>query len=307
MGSAIAFAVVAFGVVLAFAGAELCARALRAVGRGPLAGLGALAGALAASAPELLFAARAQWDGLPDLALGLAAGSLIANALLAVPLAAAGATERTDGVTIGLGLWTALGAAVLIWAAWDGIVAPLEGAVMLVGAAVAAALTAFGTPRGETDRPRQPLWMSAAGLLAGAVLLVFGAIVAVDAAALPAGALLGGALVTGLVVFGLAAALPEIAAAGFAARRGAGRSAMSAVVAGTAITAFGTVGAAAVTGPMLVEDGFMRAPAAAMAAASVLIALIVLAGGRLPRWAPAVGAVVYLAVIGLFLHAASGA
>lgn len=291
MQIAAAVALVAIGVILAFAGAELAARALRAVGRGRLAAVGALAGALAASAPEFLFAARAQWDGAGDLALGLVAGSLIANALLAATLAASGAQEPAGRTTKLLGVWTALGVAVLLTAAFDGIIIPLEGGVMLAGALIAAVIAAVGAAK-ETDRPHQPLWASAAGLLLGAVLLVVGSAVAVDAAVTrPLG--LGGLLMVGLIVFGLAAALPEIAAAAFAARRGEGRAALGAVVTGTAVVSFGAVGAAALLGPIEVEAGFMRAPAIAMAASALLLAGLTLLGGRLPRWAPLVGLGLY--------------
>lgn len=292
MQSALAVALIAVGVVLAFAGAELCTRALRSVGRGPLVAMGAVAGALAASAPEFLFAVRAQWDRAPDLAIGLVAGSLIANALLAATLAASGAREPADRATKALGLWTALGVGALLFAAADGVVIALEGGVLLLGALIAAGLAAT---RREEDggRPRQTLWMSAAGLLAGVTLLLFGSAVAVDAAVEPPLGFGGGLLFVGLAGFGLAAALPEIAAAGFATRRGEGRMALANVVAGTAITAFGAVGAAALVAPLTVTDGFMGAPAAAMAAAGVGLAVLTLAGGRLPRWAPIAGLVAY--------------
>ncbi len=295
MGGLIAVALVAIGTVLAFAGAELCARGLRALGRGAFAGIGAVAGALAATAPEVLFGVRASWDGAPDLAVGLAAGSLIANALLAAVLAASGAREPADRGTKALAIWTALGVGAFLFAAADGLVNAFEGAVLVLGAVIAAVLTA--SRRGEdVEGPRQPAWMSLAGLLAGATLLLFGAALAVDAAVeRPLG--LGGLLIVGLVVFGLAAALPEIAAAGFATRHGRGRTALANVVAGMAMTAFGVVGAAALVAPVPIEPGFMGLPAGLMIAAALGTAALTLAGGRLPRWAPLVGVAAYLAVV----------
>lgn len=299
MSGLIAVALVAIGTVLAFAGAELCARALRSVGRGAFAGVGAVAGGLAATAPEVLFGVRASWDGAPDLAVGLAAGSLIANALLAAVIAASGAREPADRATKALAIWTALGVGAFLFAAADGLVNVFEGAVLVLGAVIAAVLTA--SRRGEDAAgPRQPVWMSLTGLLAGATLLLFGAVLAVDAAVeRPLG--IGGLLVVGLVVFGLAAALPEIAAAGFAARHGRGRTALANVVAGMAMTAFGVVGAAALVAPVPIEPVFMRGAAPLMVASVAGTALLALAGGRLPRWAPVGGAVVYGALIAFTL------
>lgn len=297
MTISIAVLLVAVGVLAAFAGAELISRGLAAVGRGPLLFVGALAAAAAATAPEVLFAARAAWDGAPSMVLGLVTGSLVANALLAAPLAAGGANEPPSRISKALALWTALGALGVGVFAFDGQIDRIEGSVMILGALAAAAATAMRA-RGIDDRPRQPLWASVAGLLAGAVLLLFGTAAAVDGAVRSPLTAAAGGLLTGLVLFGLATALPELAAAAFASRRNEGTTGLGNVVAGTAMSVFGATGAAALTRPLQVDADFMGFPAAALVASAVMLAVLVLAGGRLPKWSFAVSLLIYFAFLG---------
>lgn len=296
MDTGVALLLIAFGVLAAFAGAELLARGLAASARGPLLLLGGAAAALAATAPEILFAARASWDGAASMVLGLTAGSLVANALLVAPVAAGSANAPQSRSAKFLALWTAAGALALIALAFDGELSRLDGGVLTAGAVLAAVAAVLTGGRGA-DRPRQAAWAVAAGLLAGILLLLVGAAAAVDGALRSPAFAAGGGLLAGLTLFGFAAALPELAAAVSASRRGGGDVALSNVAAGAAMAVFGAPGVAALVQPMAVDAAFMSLPAASLAAAAALLAVLVLAGGRLPRWAIAATAPVYLAFL----------
>lgn len=296
MAGTLAFIWVILGVLAAFAGAELAARGLSALGRGALFVIGALAAAAAASAPEFLFSTRAAADDTPGLALGLVAGSLLANALVAAPLAAGGASEASDRVTKVLGLWSALGALTVVGFAFDGAITRVEGMVLTLGALLAAGFTAVRA-RPDVDASRQKLTWSLVGLVAGAGLLIAGAAVSVDAAVASPLMSWHGGLLTGVALFGLAAALPEIAAAAVAARRGHGGAGLANVTAGAAMTAFGALGVAAWWKPLAVPPAFMGFPAIAMVSSAVLLALLAAFGGRLPRLTWIVGLALYLVAL----------
>lgn len=296
MDTGVALLLIAVGVLAAFAGAELLSRGLSAAARGALLLVGGAAAALAATAPEILFAARASWDGAASMALGLTAGSLTANALLVAPLAAGAAAAPQDRSAKFLALWTAAGALALIGLGFDGELSRNDGVVLTAGAVVAA-VAAVLTARRETDRPHGSPWIAAASVLAGLLLLLAGAVVAVDGAIGSAAFAAGGGLLTGLTLFGLAAALPELAAAVAASHRGGGAVALGNVTAGAAIAVFGAPGVAALVRPLPVDAAFMGFPAATLAAAAATLAVLVLSGGRLPRRAVVVTAAVYLAFL----------
>lgn len=188
--------------------------------------------AFATSLPELAVNLRAMWQGQPALALGNAVGSNIANFGLTLGAAALAAPLLLRWRALAtLLLCLALATAATIGLAWDGALGRFDGLAMLAGFVVVAAI-ALRRTRGEADEvraeieafttTRDALGLNAARVVVAAALLYFGARLVVGAAG-DVGAAFGlGLLLTGLLPVAIGTALPEVAAAIVAARRGQG-------------------------------------------------------------------------------------
>ena len=196
--------------------------------------------AIATSVPELAVNARAAFVGAQSLALGNAVGSNLVNFGLTLGLAAivAPLVVRWRVLSPMLVAFVVLGIAV-VGMSIDGVLSRLDG-VLLVVAFIAVLVFAVLRSRiaQEEVRPvleeytltRGGLGLNAARFVIAAIVLFYGAKWIVQSAP-SIGASLGmGPLLTGLVPVAIGTALPEIAAAVLAARRGQGE-----MVAGHAI------------------------------------------------------------------------
>lgn len=211
----------------------------RRLGLSPFA-TGVLLVAFASSVPELAVNARAVWAGYQDIALGNAVGSNLVNFGLTLGIAAmvAPLTVRWRALAPLL-LGFALASVLAIVFGRDRVFGRGEGVVLLALFALALAFL-FARSRDERAEVRTVLeafeatrtdpLLNALRLTIAAVVLWFGARLVVENAS-PLGAALGlSPLLTGLLPVAVGTALPEIAAAVAAARRGQGD-----VVAGHAI------------------------------------------------------------------------
>jgi cation:H+ antiporter len=188
--------------------------------------------AFATSIPELVVNARAAFVGAQSLALGNAVGSNLVNFGLTLGLAAIAAplVVRWRALSPLLVCFIALGI-IAIALGHDGVLSRIDGIVLLAGF-VAVVAFAFARSRSDIDEVRKVLeeysetrgglGMNIARFVIAAVVLFYGAKWIV-ASAPTVGASLGmGPLLTGLVPVAIGTALPEIAAAVLAARRGHG-------------------------------------------------------------------------------------
>lgn len=299
-GGLAAIAGLILGVLLAFAGGEALNRGVRALLAG-VAGLAAFLAVLASAAPEYAFALRAAFLDLPGAVVGTAAGSLAANALIGALVAASG-TEAAEKGARTFAVFSALGAAVLIGAAFDGQIGQTEGGLMLIAALVIAWLSAKND-LAASDELLKPRPLPGLGwLVAGAALVAGGSWLALGAVEGLAHGRPEGDLLAGLTALGLGAALPEIAAAVVAARKGEGGQALVNISTGVALVLFGAVGAAALVRPVRVSDAFLGVPALAVALGAVVLLGLALARKRLPRWAVGVGGLTYVVLIGVFVR-----
>ncbi len=224
--------------------------------------------AFGTSLPELAVNARAMWVGSQDLALGNAVGSNIVNLGLTLGLAAVVAP-----VVIRMRLLSpllvllAVATLALIVFGLDGMVSRIEGMVLLLGfvamlafllarapredAAVRAEIEAFATTR--TD-----LWMNLLRFVVAAALLYYGARWVVQGAPV-IGAHWGlSALLTGLLPVAIGTALPEIAAAAMAARRGQGDMVAGHVIGSSLFNLLVVVGGMAAFRPLPLPESFVR-------------------------------------------------
>lgn len=188
--------------------------------------------AFATSIPELAVNARAAWTGSQALALGNAVGSNIVNFGLTLGLAALAAplAVRWRALSPLLLAFVAIGVAVTVLG-HDGVLGRIDGIVLLLAFAavlfyvfarsredsgeVRATLEAYVATRGD-------LVLNVLRFVIAAVVLYYGAKLVVQSAPVLGVALGMTPLVTGLLPVAIGTALPEIAAALMAARRGQG-------------------------------------------------------------------------------------
>ena len=188
--------------------------------------------AFATSIPELAVNARAAWTGSQALALGNAVGSNIVNFGLTLGLAALAAplVVRWRALSPLLLAFVGIGIAVTVLG-HDGVLGRIDGIVLL--AAFAAVLFyVFSRSREDNGELRAALetYVATRGDLVlnvlrfviAAVVLYYGAKLVVQSAPVLGVALGMTPLVTGLLPVAIGTALPEIAAAVMAARRGQG-------------------------------------------------------------------------------------
>ena len=224
--------------------------------------------AFGTSLPELAVNARAMWVGSQELALGNAVGSNIVNLGLTLGLAAviAPVVVRMRLLSPVLVL-LALATLALIVFGLDGMVNRIEGMVLLLAfvamvafllararsedAAVRAEIEAYASTR--TD-----LWMNLLRFVVAAVLLYYGARFVVQGAPV-IGAHWGlSPLLTGLLPVAIGTALPEIAAAAMAARRGQGDMVAGHVIGSSLFNLLVVVGGMAAFRPLPLPESFVR-------------------------------------------------
>jgi cation:H+ antiporter len=278
--------------------------------------IGAVVVGFGTSLPELVTSVLAAFGGQPDLALGNAAGSNVANLLLILGVAALVApivgaphqAPRRDAVIAGAA------SIALLFVALDGRIGTVEGAI-LVGLLVAAVLwqvrgsttraTVTGAATGGAVASEDlPLPVpdrfvglrvvgGLVGVLVGAQLLVAGATDLAEQAGLPQ-------IVIGSVLVAVGTSLPELATAIASARRGQVELLLGNLLGSNAFNALMVVGVSAVVagarGDGFPVDGAALGVVVAAAVVTVVAALLL---ARRPTVSRPVGAVL------VALHVAS--
>lgn len=308
------------GLVLLALGGDSVVKGASGLGRhyrlSPFA-TGLLLVAFATSIPELAVNARAAFTGAQSLALGNAVGSNLANFGLTLGIAACVAPLAIR--------WRALGAlllcflvacALLVGLGWDGVLARWEGLVLLAAFAV---VLGFAFTRSKAESPelraeleafeatRGGLGQNALRLAIGAVVLYFGAKFVVGAAGVVGGALGMSPLVTGLLPVAIGTALPEIAAAVLAARRGQGDVVAGHVIGSSLFNLTVVVGGMAVLRPVPLPDSFLWLEVPAAAALALALYPMLKGDLRIGRGEGAVLVVAFVAWAGFELFRLQGA
>lgn len=224
--------------------------------------------AVATSLPELAVNLRALQMGQPELALGNAVGSTLANLGLTLALAAIAAPLLLRARVLGT-LWFALlGAALLlILFGLDGRLQRWEGGVLLAGFVVALAVllqrgrhasveVQADIAAAAVSRTHLLLNLIRVGL--AALALYWGARLVVGAAQDFSLALGWTPLLVGLLPVAIGTALPEVAAAVMAARRGQGDLVLGHVLGSSAVNLLLVVGTMAVLQPLALPASFVR-------------------------------------------------
>jgi cation:H+ antiporter len=224
--------------------------------------------AFGTSLPELAVNARAVWVGAQELALGNAVGSNIVNLGLTLGVAAlvAPIVVRMRMLSPLLVLLVLASLALIVFGL-DGVVSRVEGMVLLLGfAAVLAFLLARASredARVRTDVEtfavtHTVLWMNLLRFAVAAALLYYGARFVLQGAPM-IGAQWGlSPLLTGLLPVAIGTALPEVAAAVMAARRGQGDMVAGHVIGSSLFNLLVVVGGMAAFRPMPLPASFVR-------------------------------------------------
>ena len=246
---------------------------------------GLLLVAFGTSLPELAVNARAVWVGSQSLALGNAIGSNVVNFGLTLGAAAFAAPLLVRWrALLPLLLCFIVASVALIGFGLDGALSQVEGLILLLAFFVVLAW-AFIRSRSETQdvrdaittfaSTRSDLWLNLLRFVLAAVLLYYGARLVVANAPILGLALGMAPLLTGLIVVAIGTALPEVAAAVFAARRGQGDMVMGHVIGSSLFNLLVVVGGMAMFRPMPLPTSFVRFEVpAALAFAMVLVPML---------------------------------
>lgn len=291
-----AWGLFALGLVLLALGGDTLVKG--ASGLAQKAGLspftaGLLLVAFGTSLPELFVNGAALLQGEPALALGNAVGSNLVNLGLVLPVAALCGT-----VLVRLRLLTPLllvlvvASALLMVFGLDGRINRVEGAILLAGfLVVVVRLVVLGRREASEVRTgvetyastRTVLWLNLLRLVIGIVLLGYGAREVVQAMRELAPTLGLTPLIAGLLPLAIGTALPELAAAIVAARRGQGDMVLGHVIGSSVCNLLLVVAGMAVIAPLALPASFVRLELPAAIALAVVLVPILRGDGRVSR------------------------
>ncbi|WP_102946107.1 sodium:calcium antiporter [Stenotrophomonas sp. VV52] len=220
------------------------------------------------SLPELVVNARAFVVGAEDLALGNAVGSNIVNVGLTLALAALAAPLLVRARLLSpLLILLAVASLALIVFGLDGAIARWEGAVLLLGFVALLAFVLRAAKR-ESEGVREAIAgyaMTRTGLglnlirvVFAAVCLYYGARWIVGAAPVMGASLGWSPLLVGLLPVAIGTALPEVAAAIVAARRGQGDMVLGHVIGSSLFNLLVVVGGMAALRPLALPESFVK-------------------------------------------------
>lgn len=269
---------------------------------------GLLLVAFGTSLPELAVNARAVWTGSQELALGNAVGSNIANIGLTLGLAAMSAPLLVRSRSVGPLLAWLVGAGIVVIAmAADGLIARVEGMILLAGfigmlgflllrgrrepAELQAQIAAYATTRAD-------LVLNLLRFTVAIVVLYFGARLVVQHAPVVGAALGMGPLLAGLLPVAIGTALPEVAAAIAAARRGQGDMVAGHVVGSSLFNLLVVIGGMAAFRDLPVPASFVRLELPAALALALVLFPMLRSELRVSRAEGAVLVVAFLAWVG---------
>ena len=229
---------------------------------------GLLLVAFGTSVPELAVNLQAMAQGQPHLALGNAVGSNIANLGLTLGAAALAAPlvlrSRASGPLL---VWLLAMTAVTIGLGLDGVLSRNEGLLLLAGFVV---MLAFLLLRGRREpaelqadiaryaETRAGLGLNLSRVAIAIVAMYFGAKWLVQSAPIVGVGLGMGPLVTGLLPVAIGTALPEMAAAVVAARRGQGDMVAGHVIGSSLFNLLVVVGGMAALRPLPLPASFVK-------------------------------------------------
>ncbi|TNB47315.1 calcium/sodium antiporter [Martelella lutilitoris] len=258
------------------------------------------------SLPELLVSVRAALTGAPGIALGNVVGSNIANILLIVgisaiifPIAGWDRSVRRDAATM------VASAVILLFLVQYQVIDRIAGVVLLAILALYLLRTYMWARRTgarlnddvEVDVDAMPVWKMALLIVAGLVVLLFGAEFLIRGATELAAHFGVSDAVIGLTVVAIGTSLPELATAVVAATQRHSDVTIGNVTGSCIFNTLCILGATAAIAPLPVSDGFATLDVPVMLAASVFFAGMLFFAPKFHRATGVVMVVVYAGYI----------
>nr|WP_272210967.1 calcium/sodium antiporter [Marinicella sp. W31]MDC2876876.1 calcium/sodium antiporter [Marinicella sp. W31] len=256
------------------------------------------------SLPELLVSVRAALSGAPGIALGNVVGSNIANILLIVgaaavifPISGWDRSVRRDAATM------VASAVFLFFLVQYDVIGRVAGLVLLAMLSLYLLRTYLWARKTgarldeeiEVDIDAMPVWKMVLLIVAGLVVLLFGAEFLIRGATALAAHFGVSDAIIGLTVVALGTSLPELATAVVAATRRHSDVAIGNVTGSCIFNTLCILGATAVIAPLPVSDGFATLDVPVMLTASVFFAGMLFFA---PKFHRATGVVMLLAYAG---------
>ena len=267
------------------------------------------------SAPEMLVSSVAAYNGVPNLSIGNAVGSNIANGALVLGLAAminpldvnARVIRRELPVMIGVMIFAAL---LMI----DGELGRIDGVVLLLGLlAMIVLVVREGLANSEQASPEEipegmATPMAVFWIVAGLVILLGSSELLVWGATRVATFIGVSERIIGLTVVAFGTSLPELAATLVAAKRGEHDIAVGNVVGSNVFNTLGVLGLPGVIRPGQAERLVMTLDIPIMIGVAVLLWVLARAFrpiGRIGRWQGALLVLIYVGyIVGVYVHIA---
>lgn len=267
--------------------------------------------AFGTSLPELFVNGAALLRGTPSLALGNAVGSNLVNVGLTLPLAALFASVQVRLRLLTPLLWVLVIASLLVMVfGLDGRLNRLEGGLLLLGF-VLVVVKVIVRGRAEAPEVRAPVeayavtrtvtWLNLLRLLIGVVLLGYGARDVVVSMGTLAPALGLTPLMAGLLPVAIGTALPEIAAAIAAARRGQGDMVLGHVIGSSVCNLLLVVGGMALIAPLALPASFVKLELPAAIVLAIVLVPMLRGDARVSRGEAAVLLLAFCAWVALEL------
>jgi cation:H+ antiporter len=258
------------------------------------------------SMPELLVSLQAAVDGHSDIAVGNVVGSNVANILLILGLSAviAPVLVRIPGIARDVAMMMTA-AVVMLGLAFVGGVGPVLGMAMVAALCAYMVYVALAgrseTKRAPVPKARLPAVIEAAALVGGLAALLAGAHLLVTSSISIARAVGVSEAVIGLTIVAVGTSLPELAASIVAAYRGQSEVAVGNVVGSNIFNILGILGLTAIVRPIRISSEMATFNVPTMVAISAMLAVTLLALGKLNRSVAAFFLVGYAAyVVALF-------
>ena len=272
---------------------------------------GLLLVAFGTSIPELAVNARAVWVGSQSLALGNAVGSNIANIGLTLGAAALAAPLFLRSRAVGpLLVWLLATTALTIGLGLDGVLSRNDGLLLLAGFVV---MLAFLILRGRREpvelqadiarfaETKQGLGLNVSRVVIAIVAMYFGAKWLVQSAPIVGIGLGMGPLVTSLLPVAIGTALPEMAAAVVAARRGQGDMVAGHVLGSSLFNLLVVLGGMAAFRPLPLPASFVKFELPAAVLLCLLVYPMLRSGRRITAQEGGILCLVFLAWVVLEL------
>ncbi len=288
------FAILVVGIILLIAAGDFLVRGAAALARKfgiPALIVGLTIVAFGTSAPELVVSVQAVLAGASEMAIGNVIGSNIANVLLVLGLPALIMAIPTDTPGVTRNAFIAVMAAVIMIVIIS-VHSPLmriQGAILFAG--IIAYLTwMFGLAKSGSDDPAlkeiaeiddmggmpAKTWLSVTFILGGIIGLAIGGNMIVSSGTQIASVFGVSDEVVGLTLVAIGTSLPELATVIVAAWRRETEVAIGNVLGSNIFNIFAVLGAAALTGPVVIPADLLVFDVWVMLAASVaLLALII--------------------------------